>query len=169
MTLRLCAAGATFRAQLDKRFPKRDKRSDGWIGDSAHSARFSYHNPDAKGIVWALDVDENMGIGTWRNGRTAKRLADQLLAYSASGLPGSERILHVVYENRVASGTYKDFWWIWRGSGYGHTQHIHITFRDGAGNDGRPFPLPILAPSKTLMYAWADQLRLAVARNNAHR
>lgn len=160
---RLCAAGTTIRAQLDKRFPKRDRRSDGWIGDQAHSQRFSYHNPDAAGIVWALDVDENFGMGTWRNGKAARRFADQLVDYIRSGLPGSERVLHVVYEDQVVSGTYRNSWWRWRGSGYGHTFHIHITFRQGSGNDARPFPLPILATSRTQMKAWSDMTRLALA------
>ena len=156
---RLCAAGTTLRAQLDKRFPKRDRRSDGWIGDAAHSKRFSYHNPDRNGIVWALDIDENFGVGRWRNGRAARRFADQLIAYAASDLPGHDRILHVVYEDQVASGTYRNAWWVFRGSGYGHTFHIHITFRDGAGNDGALFPLPILASNKITMAEWASRLR----------
>lgn len=157
---RLCTAGATFRDQLDKRFPNRDRRSDGWIGDRAHASRFSYHNPDRNGIVWALDVDENLGQGSWRNGRAAKRLADQLLAYARSGLPGSDRVLHVVYENQVASGTYRASWWRWRGSGYGHTFHIHITFREGTPPASRPFPLPILAPDKATMRKWAAALKV---------
>lgn len=161
----LCAAGTTFRDQINARWPKRDKRSDGWIGDAAHSARFSYHNPDKNGIVWALDVDENMGIGTWRNGRTCKRLANQLLAYARSGLPGSDRILHVVYEDQVASGTYRKWWWVWRGKGYGHTIHMHITFQAGKGYDARRFPLPILATTRTQRDAWAAQLTKATSRN----
>lgn len=160
---RLCDAGTTFRDQVNKRFPKRDKRSDGWIGDAAHSARFSYHNPDSNGIVWALDIDENMGTpGIWRRGKTCKRLANQLLAYQRSGLPGSDRVLHVVYEDKVASATYKAFWWIWRGKGYGHTGHMHITFKDGKGDDGREFPLPILATTKQQRDIWAKRLEFAM-------
>ena len=170
MSPRLCPAGVTFRDQLDAKFSKRDKRSDGWIGDAAHSVRFSYHNPDENGIVWALDVDENMGTrGLWRRGYACKRLADQLVQYAASDLPGHDRILHAVYEDQVVSGTFQSSWWKWRGSGYGHTIHLHITFRDGVGNDGRPFPLPILATSRTQMRAWADQLKLSVARQHAAR
>lgn len=160
----LCPAGVTFRDQLNKRFPKRDKRSDGWIGDAAHSKRFSYHNPDRNGVVWALDVDENFGRGTWRFGKAAKRLANQLIAYARSGLPGADRILHVVYEDRVASGTYKKWWWVWRGKGYGHTEHIHITFKQGSGHpDTLPFPLPILATNPVQMKAWQKRLDDALA------
>jgi hypothetical protein len=46
---KLVAAGVTLRDQLNDRFPKRDKRSDGWIGDYAHSTRASLHNPDKDG------------------------------------------------------------------------------------------------------------------------
>lgn len=157
---RLCAAGVTLRKQLDLKFPKRDRRSDGWIGDKAHAARKSDHNPDAKGVVYALDIDENFGKGTWRNGKAAQRLADQLVRYAASGLPGAERVKYVVYEDRIASGTYKASWWKWRGKAYGHTQHIHVSFTAAADKDGRVFPLPVLASNRELMKRWAKDLGL---------
>lgn len=37
------------RDQLNKRFPKRDKTSDGSIGDTSHQAGSSSHNPDKSG------------------------------------------------------------------------------------------------------------------------
>ena len=157
---RLCAAGVTLRKQLDLEFPKRDRRSDGWIGDRAHSQRKSDHNPDAKGVVYALDIDENFGKGTWRNGKAAQRLADQLVRYAASGLPGAERVKYVVYEDRIASGTYKATWWKWRGKNFGHTMHIHVSFTAAADKDGRVFPLPVLASNRELMKRWAKDLGL---------
>ena len=156
---RLCAGGVRLRSQIDSKWPKRDKRSDGWIGDPAHAARVSDHNPDRYGIVHAIDIDENLGEGTWRNGKAAQRLADQLVAYAASGLPGSDRIAHVVYEDKVASGTYRSSWWKWRGKGYGHTAHIHVSFTNAADHDGRIFPLPILGENPSMMKRWAAALR----------
>lgn len=47
-----------FRAQLDRRWPDRDRTSDGWIGDEAHQGRTSGHNPDdTKGSRPAWDGD----------------------------------------------------------------------------------------------------------------
>ena len=140
---KLCDGGVTLRAQIDRKWPKRDKRSDGWIGDAAHRARQSDHNPD-QGIVHAIDIDENLGAGRLRNGRQAKQLADQLIAYAKSGLPGSKRIKYVVYENKLASGTYRATWWKWRPGNWGHTMHIHVSFTSEADDDGRPFPLACL-------------------------
>jgi len=52
----LCKAGRQLREQLDDAFPHRERKSDGWIGDAAHSNRKSDHNPDpSNGIVRAMD------------------------------------------------------------------------------------------------------------------
>lgn len=53
------------RNEINKLRPNRDKRSDGWIGDSSHAARPSDHNPDwnapgkRRGIVRATDTDQD--------------------------------------------------------------------------------------------------------------
>lgn len=135
---RLVAGGVTLRAQIDKRFPKRDKRSDGWIPDKAHQARVSDHNPTPDGWVHALDIDADFG-----KPGDAQLLADQLIAYAASGLPGSDRIKYVVFNDRVASGTYSKTRWKWRGRGYGHFDHIHVSFMRTAEQDGSKWPLPM--------------------------
>lgn len=157
---KLVAAGVTLRDQINRRFPNRDKRSDGWIGDAAHSARKSDHNPDRNGWVHALDIDENMGRGRWRNGRAAMRLADQLRQYAASGLPGSERVKYIVYEGKLSSGTYKNRWWQWRPGNWGHYQHIHVSFTAAAQKDGSLFPLPILAVNRKQKKDWSQLLGL---------
>ncbi len=162
---RLCKGGVTLRDQINRRWPKRDKRSDGWIGDRAHSLRISDHNPNKAGVVHAIDIDENMGKGRNRNGRTARRLANQILDYAASGLPGSSRLKYVVYENRIASGTYRKTFWSWRHGNYGHTAHIHVSFTSAADRDGTVFPLPILARSPITKARWTRDLRKARKRN----
>ena len=158
---RLCKGGVTLRDQVNRRWPKRDKASDGWIGDAAHLARGSAsdHTPNKAGVVHAIDIDEN--LGTYANGRTARLLANQLLDYAASGLPGASRLKYVVYENRIASGTYRKTWWTWRHGNYGHEAHIHISFTSAADRDGTVFPLPILARSPITKARWTRDLSKA--------
>ena len=160
---RLCKGGVTLRDQVNRKWPKRDKRTDGWIGDRAHLARGSAsdHTPNKAGVVHAIDIDENMGKGRNRNGRTAKRLANQLLDYASSGLPGAKRLKYVVYEGRISSGTYRRTWWQWRGSGYGHEAHIHVSFTSYADRDGTVFPLPILTRSPITKARWRRDLSKA--------
>ena len=150
MSWKLAAAAATLRKQVDAAYPRRDRGSDGTVGDQAHWRRISDHNPDKSGFVMALDLDED--------GWPAHVFADQLVDYMRTS--GDKRIKNIVYENRVASGTYKDVkgqaprWWVWRpAKGMGHEHHIHISFALPARNDARPFPLPILLnerPAPTL-------------------
>ena len=138
MSWKLAAAAVTLRDQVNKRYPKRDRSSDGTIGDQAHKARgkLSDHNPDKTGYVMALDLDED--------GWPAHQFADELIEYMRKS--GDKRIKNVVYENRVASATYADQVWVWRSNvpRLGHEHHIHISFADPAKHDGAPFPLPIL-------------------------
>ena len=141
---KLVKAGVTLRNQVNKRFPNRDKRSDGWIGDKAHQARKSDHNPDDRGWVHALDIDADLDR---LDPHAAQKLANQIVTYAASGAPGSKRIKYVVFNDQIASGTYPATKWAWRGRGYGHFGHIHVSFTNAAEQDGRPFPLPILRRS----------------------
>ena len=156
---KLVAGGVVLRAQINGRYPKRDRRSDGWVGNYEHSQRVSDHNPDKNGWVHALDIDENMGKGRWRNGRTAMALANQLRLYAKSGLPGSDRIKYIVYEGSLASGTYRAEWWQWRPGNWGHYQHIHVSFTEKAQRDERLYPLPILTKDRQLKKRWWAQLR----------
>jgi hypothetical protein len=155
---KLVAGGVTLRDQLDERFPGRDKSSDGWVGDAAHASRTSDHNSDKNGWVHAIDITEGFGKGRWRNGRNAQALADQILAYARSGLPGADRVKYVVYENALASGTYKSTWFKWRKGSWGHEKHVHISFTAKAEKDGQLWPLPILGKTLKQRRAWAKQL-----------
>jgi len=60
MQPKLCAAGVQLRDQVDTWFPDRRTASDGWVGDSRHSARKSDHNPDEFGYVRAIDIDSGL-------------------------------------------------------------------------------------------------------------
>src|SRR5690348_18451057 len=56
------------RAQVDAAFPDRDTTSDGTIGDKAHQAETSGHNPDdtpGSRPEWNGDDDANAEVRAW--------------------------------------------------------------------------------------------------------
>lgn len=53
----------TWRAHVNAKYSGRTKLSDGTIGDTAHAATSSQHNPDSDGSVDAWDCDVNL-LGT---------------------------------------------------------------------------------------------------------
>ncbi|MFG3698644.1 peptidoglycan-binding protein [Micromonospora sp. NPDC047620] len=58
MGVHLAPTLRVLREEINTRWPHRDKASDGWIGDAAHQARKSDHNPDADDrSVNAADFD----------------------------------------------------------------------------------------------------------------
>jgi len=54
----LVASQVAARRAIDRRWPKRDKGSDGWIADKHHRPP-SQHIPDAAGRVRAIDIDRD--------------------------------------------------------------------------------------------------------------
>ena len=60
MNWRECKALLKLKSQVDAMWPGRDKTSDGTIGDTAHAARKSDHNPNAHGVVTAVDIDADL-------------------------------------------------------------------------------------------------------------
>lgn len=141
---KLVAGGETLRNQINNRWKSRDKKSDGWIGDLAHQGRPSDHNPDSRGLVHAIDIDEDL--------RGSKNdniwLADQIIANARMRRSGSDRLKYVVYEDLIASGSYPSTFWTWRGDNYGHTIHMHISFTTKGQSDGMDFTIPILTDGK---------------------
>jgi hypothetical protein len=135
----------TLRKQIDRRWPKRDRRSDGVIGNREHASRASDHNPDSRGLVHALDIDADLDP---KDPKAAQRLANQIVAYAASGIPGSNRIKYVVFNDFLASGTYANSMWTWRKGNYGHEHHIHVSFSNKGENNAQTYPLPILNTPK---------------------
>jgi len=135
----LCKAGQQLREQFDDSFPDRDRRSDGWIGDTRHSARPSDHNPDkATGMVRAIDVDRDVSGSSKPD--LMPDIADQIrLAAKA----GDKRISYVIFNGRIASSRLGFRWRKYRGSNP-HYLHCHISFTKAGDKDGSFFNIPLL-------------------------
>ena len=125
------------REQIDDSFPERSRKSDGWIGDSRHSARTSDHNPDwaANGCVRAIDIDarlsDNKGLSTY--------LADQIRQYGKT----NGRISYVIHQGKIASSLLGWRWRKYKGINQ-HNHHIHISFKKNQDNNSDFFDIPLL-------------------------
>lgn len=56
MSWHLAPSLVQFRDEVNKKWPNRSKKSDGTIGNPAHSARRSDHNPNSRDSVNAIDI-----------------------------------------------------------------------------------------------------------------
>jgi hypothetical protein len=134
----LCKAGQQLREQFDDSYD-RDRRSDGWIGDTRHSARPSDHNPDAKtGIVRAIDVDRDVVKGGKPD--LMPDIANQIRLCAKAG---DKRIAYIIFEGRIASPIMGFRWRKYRGSNP-HNAHCHISFTKAGDTDGSFFNIPML-------------------------
>ncbi len=127
MSWRVATCLLGLRDEVDARWPDRDKRSDGTIGDTAHQQTKSDHNPNEAGVVRALDIDVD--------GIAADVLAEHLRQCGQSGDRRLRDGGYVIFNHRIASEVGG---WGWRAySGQDpHTSHIHLSVsRDAAGYD----------------------------------
>lgn len=120
MAYHLAPSLVTLRKEINAVWPNRSKASDGWIGDTSHSARKSDHNPDysSGGVVRAIDVT-NAGIDVDTLIQCA--INDWRTAYVIS------RGLIYTRDNGFRPVRYT-------GSNP-HNQHVHISTRHGAAYD----------------------------------
>ena len=140
---KLCKAGRQLREQVDDSYPDRDRTSDGWIGDTRHASRPSDHNPDAEGIVRAIDIDRDL------SGKAKPDfmpdLADQIRLCAKSKKDGG-RVSYIIFDGRIASSKKN---WAWRSyDGLNrHTKHCHISFTKKGDHDGSFFNIPMIGGS----------------------
>ncbi len=130
------------RAEIDERWPGRDRSSDGTIGDVFHQARNNSHNPvgsrrgptvGTPGAVHSMDITA-AGIDV-----------DTVLA----AVIGDPRVGYVIYDGRIWSR--KGGWSPRAYEGDPHVTHIHVTTREdsqagaaAAENDtSRWLPTPV--------------------------
>lgn len=110
------------RRQVDAKAPSRNTASDGTIGDAAHAARSSDHNPwvvDAgTGIVTAMDITHDPGGGC-----DAGALAEAIRAGQ------DPRVKYVIWNRRIMSSTVSPWTWRTYTGENPHTHHVHISVR----------------------------------------
>lgn len=116
MTWRLARSLDVLRGQVNTRWPARAKDWDGTIGDEAHSARKSDHNPNDAGVVCALDIT-NVPV----NGPVSHELAETLR------LSKDPRIKYIISDRRICSSLVRP--WEWRDyNGLNpHDHHVHVS------------------------------------------
>lgn len=121
------------RGQANLLAPRRSKASDGLVGDAAHAATNSDHNPHyvpgvGSNIVTALDLthDPANGFDSYKFAETLRRNRDRRIKYVIS----NRRIF-----SSYASGSRPA--WTWGGySGTDpHTNHVHVSVLDAAISD----------------------------------
>ena len=112
------------RDEIDDAYPHRQKKLDGTIGDAAHAARDSDHNPNSRGSVNARDVDE-IGIDAWA--LVACAILD-------------DRTNYVIYEGRIWQRKHGFKPRPYTGPN-AHKQHVHISILQTrqAEQDVRPW------------------------------
>ena len=136
MDWRLANSLKTLRAQLNALYPARSKASDGAIGDDAHAVVKSEHNPNAAGVVTAIDITHDPA-----NGVDMNRIAEALIASN------DPRIWYIIFNKRIWEG---DVWLPYSG-GNPHDKHLHISVNQAASkyDDARQWNLNLGGESMT--------------------
>lgn len=144
------------RAQVDALAPARDRHADGTIGDQAHQAQsWSDHNPDAGGVVRALDIThdpEHLDAGVLAAALAAAR---------------DTRIKYVIWNRRVLRSYPKLGIPAWTWSPYTgdnpHTTHVHVSVTaDAAALSRTPWDLTKLEDAMPLTNADLERIVAAV-------
>lgn len=114
---RLARSLVTLLGQINRRWPNRPTHADGTIGDAAHQARVSDHNPNSHGVVTALDITAG------DHGHPASDLARSIQQRRP------RRIKYVIWDRRIMDGYGGTAPWQWRpyDGPSPHTDHIHIS------------------------------------------
>lgn len=128
----------TLLRQINNKYPYRDKASDGGLGDPAHQARLSDHNPDAQGIYHAYDFDHDPDS----NGLDGYTLKRELIASWDS------RIKYIIFQRRIwYGGTRREFYYDGPNA---HNLHLHLSVVSGVGDDPRVWSLPFLGTGSSI-------------------
>ncbi len=134
-TNRVAACLLTLYDHVVSHYPGRATGNDGTLGDIAHQARHSDHNPDERGIVRALDITHDPA-----HGFNSYLFADFLREH------WDDRVQYLISNSRIANadaidGAAPKAWRAYHGEDP-HNHHIHVSARgDARADDARPWDI----------------------------
>ena len=122
MAWRVAKSLDTLLGEINRTAPRREKHSDGSIGDSDHRNRGSDHNPwvppPRGGVVTARDITHDP-----QGGLDCSKLAEHL---RRRGAGGDRRVKYVIFNRRIVSASNDWKWRAYTGENP-HVKHLHIS------------------------------------------
>lgn len=140
---------SNFRAAVNTTYPRRDKTSDGTIGDAAHQATNSDHNQDPDGSVDAWDMDVEL------NGTGQPYAAD--VEHLKGVFERHESSRYWIHNGQIATRSNG-----WRREQYTgtnpHTKHVHWNSRESHEDSQQPWEVETMpTPEEIASAVWAHQ------------
>jgi len=113
---RLAKSLVTLRDQVNRLAPQRSRTHDGTIGDQAHAARKSDHNPNADGVVTAIDITDDPAHGC-----DCERIVTAIVKSQ------DPRLKYAIWRGRIVSSKQQPWKWRPYTGANKHDKHLHIS------------------------------------------
>ncbi len=127
--------------EINAKWPKRSKKRDGTIGNAAHKATKSDHNPNSRGSVNAIDI-------------TYPGVDADVIISAVKKHPSAS---YVIFNKKIWSASHK---WVPRPytGANPHTTHLHISIKQGVKAEqsnvkwlSAPKPKPVAKPKPVVV------------------